>query len=191
MKWGFASIRAIAACEVFLLAPAVDRIVLGRKYGFDSWLLDALVEVCQRTDSLSLLEACRMSVEDYVRISQAREAVRLPGVQMDTAHIRAVVARIFGLRDGGIALEEASISTRTSPTVVDGSNQAQPFANGDKLIVGGERDRSLGHWNYLHNTLFQTSLPSMSAFQSAKFKFIPDGLCVSLYDLRYSTLLME
>ena len=191
MKWGFASIRAIAACEVFLLATAVDRIVLGRKYGFDSWLLDALVEVCERTDSLSLLEACRMSVEDYVRISQAREAIRLPGAHMDAAHVRAVVARMFGLSDGGIAPEETSISTRTLPVVVDESNQAQPFANGDKFIVGGEHDHPIGHCSYLYNTLFQTSLPSKSAPRSAKFKFIPDGSCVFLYDLQCSTLLMK
>lgn len=136
MKWGFTSISAIAAREVFLLASAVDRIVLGRKYDFDSWLLDAFVEVCKRSDALSLLEACRMRVEDIVRISQAREEIHAPSVRLHITQIQAIVTQIFGLHDDRSTSEDTADSAQIQAT---GNFNLPTLANGNNFIIDGEQ----------------------------------------------------
>lgn len=156
MKWGFSSICGIAAHKVFLLASAIDRIVLGRKYGLDAWLFDSFVEVCERTDFLSLSEASRMSVADYVRIGQAREMIRLSGAPMDVANVRAIVTRIFGLQDGNSPAGTAS----NDPSEVQPSTPAmdfRPLANVNKLAIGGEFSQLVEHSIYIHDLHLQMS----------------------------------
>lgn len=121
----------------------MDRIVLGRDYGFDSWLLDAFTEVCERFDSLSLQEASRMSVDDIVRIGQAREAIRLPIFPLNIAQIRVIVSRIFVLRDGGSGSEGSKTSEfahwsrQAQPNQEIGGSATSTFVNGDKSLIGG------------------------------------------------------
>ena len=161
MKWGFASISAIAAREVFLLASAVDRIVLGRKYDFDTWLLDAFAEVCERPGALSLLEACRMRVEDIVRISQAREEIHALRVPLDTAQIRDIVTRLFGLHEDRSTLGDTISSAHMLSHAIQatGSSNLSTLTNGDKFVIGGEQIVYLGTTTiFIACFLLQTSL---------------------------------
>lgn len=93
-KWGFATLRDLAVKEVFPLADDIDRIVLGRKYGKDEWLLDAFAAVCSRPAPLSLLEARRLSLEDVVRIGQISAAIRpTPNITSGRESIRATIIK--------------------------------------------------------------------------------------------------
>lgn len=162
-QWMFSSIRAIAAREVFLLASATERVALGRKYGFESWLMDAFVEVCERPDALSLQEARRMSVEDYVGVSQAREAIHIPRVSLDLAQKRAIVSRIFDLHDHRLDPEGDTASARkvsdvSGPSQVrpSGSSDLSSLSHGDNFVVGSTHvicSRFWKHFTYPHDAV--------------------------------------
>ncbi|KAI0302297.1 hypothetical protein B0F90DRAFT_1604304, partial [Multifurca ochricompacta] len=74
-RWGFTNIRDLA---VRCLKPpsSNQRLILGRKYAIDAWIVPALVDLCQRLDPLSLDEARLMNFEDVVLIGSVRERVR-------------------------------------------------------------------------------------------------------------------
>lgn len=97
-KWKFAALRDLAAKNVLPLASSVDQIVLGRKYGFGNWLLDAFTSVCQRKEPLAYEEASRMNLADAVRISQLREKIGLDPALKAPAKLRDLVAKTFGLQ---------------------------------------------------------------------------------------------
>lgn len=120
-KWGFASLGALAAKHIFPLASAVDRITLGRKYEFQSWLLEAFVEVCQRPEPLALQEACRLSVEDYVRIGQTREAIVRN--QLTAEKIREMVTMTFGMP---ASVESAHASGESNSTQLKQTANLRP-----------------------------------------------------------------
>jgi hypothetical protein len=82
--------------ELLPLASPVDRIVLGRKYGFNDWLTPAFVAVCARAEPLSLEEAKRMDGEDVARIYQAREQARGSSTAVATEVAQAAVTSVFG-----------------------------------------------------------------------------------------------
>ena len=73
----------------------MDRIVLGRKYDLEDWLLDAFFSICERLEPLSLAEASRLSLEDVVKVSGAREAIRQPANLIDACTARATIVRLF------------------------------------------------------------------------------------------------
>jgi hypothetical protein len=94
-KWGFESICSLALRELLPLASPVDKIVLGRKYGFDDWLTPAFVAVCARAEPLSLAEAEKMSNGDVTRIFQARERARSSSAPVATMVAEDAVACVF------------------------------------------------------------------------------------------------
>jgi hypothetical protein len=110
-KWGFESILSLALREILPLASAVDKIVLGRKYGFDDWLTPAFVAVCARAEPLSLEEAKRMDGEDVARIYQAREQARGSSTAVAMEVAQKAVACVFG--------NEEEVSTTTGLDIDD------------------------------------------------------------------------
>lgn len=126
-KWGFTALRDLTIREVFPLASAVDRIVLGRKYDLDNWLLDAFVSVCERPDSLSLAEASRLSLEDVVRIGEAREAIRRPTIVVDAETVQATILHLFGVT-GSVTRSANQGAVATPPScILEGSQHAIPI----------------------------------------------------------------
>ncbi|KAF7966345.1 hypothetical protein HWV62_38971 [Athelia sp. TMB] len=71
--WGFQSIRALAVRQLEPIATAVDKVVLGKQFGIEEWLLDGYRALCARQDSLTEEEGERLGVRDVVRIFTSRE----------------------------------------------------------------------------------------------------------------------
>lgn len=90
-----------------------------------------------------------MNVEDYVRVSQAREQIHLSKDPKDIAMVRAIVTQTFGLHNGSSTSEDTKISSVPSD-FVHGSTEAKPtqaldgsdfstLTDGENFIVGGEQ----------------------------------------------------
>jgi hypothetical protein len=87
--------RTLALRRLLPLASPVDKIVLGRQYGFGDWLTPAFVAVCARAEPLSLAEAKRMDGEDVARIYQAREKARGSSISVPSEVAQEAVACVF------------------------------------------------------------------------------------------------
>jgi hypothetical protein len=99
------------------LASAVDKIILGRKYGFDGWLTPAFIAVCARAEPLSMAEAEKMSNADVTRIFQARERARSSNAtSVDSATAQEAVACIFGEGDEPVVASNADVDDSSSPS---------------------------------------------------------------------------
>jgi hypothetical protein len=107
-KWGFESIRSLALQELLPLASPVDKIVLGRKYGFDDWLKPAFSDVCARAEPLSLEEAEKMSNTDVTRIFQAREHARLSHTSVGLATAQKAVDFIFSNSEKTVLIPDST-----------------------------------------------------------------------------------
>jgi hypothetical protein len=118
-KWGFGSIRSLAVHSVLPLASPVDKIALARTYGFDDWLLDAFVALCERPEPLSDDEAERMIKSDIAKIARAREAARVLGACPSTTVAKAAVAQAFELADSNSSVSPADISEQNVSSVND------------------------------------------------------------------------
>jgi len=83
-RWGFASIRDMA---IRCLNPPTphQRLVLGRKYGVDQWILPALHELCERPQPPTRDEARLMDLEDVVLVGSVREKVRTHATTVNSA----------------------------------------------------------------------------------------------------------
>jgi hypothetical protein len=55
---------------------AHQRLILGRKYGIDDWILPALHELCERPEPPTRDEARLMGLEDVILVGSVREKVR-------------------------------------------------------------------------------------------------------------------
>ena len=74
-RWGFTSIRDMAI-RCLKSPTAHQRLILGRKYGIDQWILPALQELCERPEPPTRDEARLMGLEDVILIGSVREKVR-------------------------------------------------------------------------------------------------------------------
>ncbi|KZV66733.1 hypothetical protein PENSPDRAFT_553389, partial [Peniophora sp. CONT] len=74
--WDFASIRRLAISQLDELVNDFDRLLLGRSCDIDSWVLPALVGLCERPGPLSLDEILQMTPQDIALVTQVREDVR-------------------------------------------------------------------------------------------------------------------
>jgi hypothetical protein len=72
--------RAYAIGKLAALTTPVDRIVLGKKYAIDHWLHPAYQVVCERQACLSDEEGARLGLADVLRISRARQDMRIPAL---------------------------------------------------------------------------------------------------------------
>lgn len=85
-RWGFTSIRDMA---IRCLKPPTphQRLILGRKYGIDQWILPALQELCEKPELPTRDEACLMGLEDVILVGSVREKVRTHALTADSAGI--------------------------------------------------------------------------------------------------------
>jgi hypothetical protein len=133
-KWGFESICSLALREVLPLASPVDKIVLGRKYGFVDCLTPAFVAVCARAEPLSLAEAEKMSNADVTRIFQARERARSSSASVDSAKAQEAVACIFGEGDETVVASNADVDASSFPSALrDLKLQTETLSYEDQL----------------------------------------------------------
>ncbi|TFY66973.1 hypothetical protein EVG20_g4114 [Dentipellis fragilis] len=77
-KWSFSSIRTLAIERLESIASPVDKVVLGRTYGVDSWVVPGLVALCERPQYLAREEGRRLGVDDVIIIAAVREDMRSP-----------------------------------------------------------------------------------------------------------------
>ena len=66
---------------------AHQRLVLGRKYGVDGWVLPALRELCERPEPPTPDEARLMGLEDVILVGSVREKVRTHALTANSAEI--------------------------------------------------------------------------------------------------------
>jgi hypothetical protein len=90
-KWRFDAIRAAAVEAIFPLASALDKIAIGRVYGIESWIDDALADILAREEDLTLAEAQRIPLEDVVLIARGRRMVRTTASAKPLAEIKRIV----------------------------------------------------------------------------------------------------
>jgi len=77
-RWEFDSIRhlAIRRLEGLTISP-VDKIVLSRQFNINTpWTHTAYTEICQRPETLTVIEARALGLETAMRIYQLREILR-------------------------------------------------------------------------------------------------------------------
>jgi hypothetical protein len=82
-KWGFEHFRTAAITAILPLASAVDKLVLGRTYGFVDWVPGAYTDLLKREDDLTLNEARKMALEDVVAIAKGRRESRTQRIKPD------------------------------------------------------------------------------------------------------------
>ncbi|KZP08617.1 hypothetical protein FIBSPDRAFT_938886 [Athelia psychrophila] len=105
VRWGFEFIRTLATKHIAPIATEIDKIVLGRQYGIESWLHEAFIAVCMREQSLTEEEGTRMKVADIIRINSIRQQFGF-GAQLkvaDQVSVAEVCAR-FGLAAPGATI---------------------------------------------------------------------------------------
>ncbi|KZP28765.1 hypothetical protein FIBSPDRAFT_1039492 [Athelia psychrophila] len=107
-KWGFESIQLLAIDKLTATAIAVDKIVLGRRYGIANWLPGAYEAVCTRVDPLTVEEGMKLGVEDIIKISAARQVYGCAKTRYETKHLSADLGDIFGLEK---PVEEAKVGS--------------------------------------------------------------------------------
>ena len=74
-RWAFTSIREMA---IRCLKPPtpLQRLILGRKYAIEHWILPALQELCERPLPLAPDEARLLNIEDVALVGSVRESIR-------------------------------------------------------------------------------------------------------------------
>ncbi|KAH9998844.1 hypothetical protein BJV74DRAFT_767551 [Russula compacta] len=88
-RWDFTSIRDLAIRYLKLMPlTSNQRLILGRKYAVEQWILPALQELCERPLPLTLDEARLMDFEDVVLIGSVRETIRSHLLTVENAGIR-------------------------------------------------------------------------------------------------------
>jgi hypothetical protein len=95
-KWDFARIRAWSLSRLEAVATDVDKIVFGKQYGIDRWLLDAFYGVCVRREPITDEEGERLGLSEVLRIYRAREQMRSVDVCSPYAQRKGIVCRTFG-----------------------------------------------------------------------------------------------
>jgi hypothetical protein len=94
-KWTFHTLRTQAIERLSTLATPVDKVILGRKYRVNGWLTEAYAMLCTRPESLSLDEGDRMTMEDVIKISEARQAIRSSAITAVADEIHSIVERLL------------------------------------------------------------------------------------------------
>ncbi|KAH9965449.1 hypothetical protein BC827DRAFT_857254 [Russula dissimulans] len=89
-RWGFTSIRDMA---IRCLNPptSYQRLILGRKYVIEEWILPALQELCERPEPVTLDEARLMDFEDVVLVESIRETIRSRSLRVRSAGIKECI----------------------------------------------------------------------------------------------------
>jgi hypothetical protein len=96
-KWDISTIRDVAIATIAPLASLVDKLVFGRMYNVQSWVLDALIGMLGRKENLSLEEGRRMQLEDVMAIGVGRREAQIlsPTCTPDNKRLRQLVADLY------------------------------------------------------------------------------------------------
>ncbi|TFY83748.1 hypothetical protein EWM64_g254 [Hericium alpestre] len=90
-KWSLSSIRKLAISRLEPIASPVDKVVLGRTYCVDAWLLPGFIAICQRHQPLTRDEGRRLGVDDAVLVACLRESVHVCSTKPTTDGISTMV----------------------------------------------------------------------------------------------------
>jgi hypothetical protein len=122
-KWGFEHLRTAAITAILPLASAVDKLVLGRTYGFVDWVPGAYTDLLKREDDLTLDEAKKMALEDVAAIAKGRREARTQRIKPDAAIDEIVQSILPGMIPKTNAPEDAKPHADTvtpGPSTVPG-----------------------------------------------------------------------
>ncbi|THH11232.1 hypothetical protein EW146_g8122 [Bondarzewia mesenterica] len=72
-RWHIESMRALAIERLAAIASPFDKLVLGRTYSVEDWLVPAYTALCEREELLSDEECQRLSMQDIILICRVRE----------------------------------------------------------------------------------------------------------------------
>jgi len=66
------NVRALAMKQLFPIASAAEKIDLANKYDIKDWLVPAYMELCTRTEELTMEEGKKLGVEAVIGVAQLR-----------------------------------------------------------------------------------------------------------------------
>jgi hypothetical protein len=115
-KWNFQDLRAAAMKAIQPLASCVDMIALARTYGITDWVPDAFEKVLARKDDLTVQEARRIPLEDFVAIAKGRLQARSHDLKPQD-QVQAVARGILGLAPIKISLVASDVHPSSSSRV--------------------------------------------------------------------------
>lgn len=118
-RWEFEDIRALAMKQVQEYPlEAISKILISKEYGItSSWTLSAYMELCQRSQPLSLDEATVLDLRTVVRVSQLREKLHCNRGRSSSRTGRLGVARPYSTQfsGSGFRLDARSPHPEASP----------------------------------------------------------------------------
>jgi hypothetical protein len=145
-KWGFEHLRTAAITAILPLASAVDKLVLGRTYGFVDWVPGAYMDLLKCTEDLTVAEARRMDVEDIVAVAKGRREARTQNVRPDK-DIDEIVKRL--IPGPAPALPASTSSPANAPEVVSPlGTEAVPSRqlNIDQVSANSDDRAKISRW---------------------------------------------
>lgn len=71
--WVFVSLRELAISKLAPLASPVERVVLGKRYNVDIWLVPAYRELCLSGRPLAKDDATKLGMDDVIKIWQMQQ----------------------------------------------------------------------------------------------------------------------
>jgi hypothetical protein len=138
-KWGFEHLRTAAITAILPLASAVDKLVLGRTYGFVDWVPGAYTDLLKREDDLTLDEAKKMALEDVVAIAKGRREARTQRIKPD-AVIDEIVQSLLPIASpqvlaSGPTSEDSALPAISTPVVSPQLPRADPASADDQAKI--------------------------------------------------------
>jgi hypothetical protein len=139
-KWGFMSLRAAAIKAILPLASSVDKIVLGKQYGFEEWLAPSYKDLITREKRLTKEESYRLGIDIVLAIVEGRERAWQVRCVEPPAMIDKLVGELFPAQakeDCPLSvhdIEDASFLLSASPSITPA----------DALTT--EEQRSISRW---------------------------------------------
>ncbi|KAF8643557.1 hypothetical protein AX16_008945 [Volvariella volvacea WC 439] len=91
------SIRELSISKLTVIATAVDKVVLGRKFNVTHWLEDAYHTICTSWTHLTKEEGRRLGVDEVTGILEARQRLLWENPKMQKHEQLKIIAKIFGL----------------------------------------------------------------------------------------------
>lgn len=74
--WEFSDLRAYLLPLAKNVLSDIDKIVFAREFGIEEWLVPAHMNLCQRTEALTMEEATKIGIFSLLMISRLREQFR-------------------------------------------------------------------------------------------------------------------
>jgi hypothetical protein len=168
-KWGFEHLRAAAITAILPLASAVDKLVLGRTYGFADWMPGAYMDLLKRAEDLTVAEARRMDVEDIVAVAKGRREARTQNVRPDK-DIADIVNSLVHVPAPVLPASSSTLASspeEVSSLCVEAMTAAQPDM--DPVSFNPKDRTKISRW------VHQMSLPSAAyAAQECLVKFMQE-----------------